>query len=94
MIEEAKRAASDGGTLARFSFTVKLLHAKSFYRISNVAFNAILRILSLQYPNSSIPKSYAEALGIIGRLGLGYDSIHVCPNNCVLFQKEHAKLNN
>ena len=94
LIEEAKRAASDGGTLSRFSFTVKLLHAKSFYRISNVAFNAILRILSLQYPNSSIPKSYEEALGIIGRLGLGYDSIHVCPNNCVLFRKEHAKLNN
>ena len=47
LIEEAKRAASDGGTLSRFSFTVKLLHVKSFYRISNVAFNAILRILTI-----------------------------------------------
>jgi hypothetical protein len=24
-------------------------------------------------------------------LGLGYDSIHVCPNKCVLFRKEYAK---
>jgi len=24
-------------------------------------------------------------------LGLGYDTIHVCPNNCVLFQKGLAK---
>ncbi|XP_071679830.1 uncharacterized protein [Lolium perenne] len=85
LIEEAKRAASDGGTMSRFSLTVKLLQAKSYYRISNVAFNAILLILALQYPNSSIPKSYEEALSIVGRLGLGYESIHVCPNNCVLF---------
>ncbi|KAK1650907.1 hypothetical protein QYE76_068712 [Lolium multiflorum] len=94
LIEEAKRAASDGGTMSRFSLTVKLLQAKSYYRISNVAFNAILLILALQYPNSSIPKSYEEALSIVGRLGLGYESIHVCPNNCVLFRKDYAKENN
>ena len=43
LIEEAKRAASDGGTFSRFTFTVKMLHVKSYYRISNAAFNAILR---------------------------------------------------
>jgi hypothetical protein len=80
--------------MSRFSLTVKLLQAKSYYRISNVAFNAILLILALQYPNSSIPKSYEEALSIVGRLGLGYESIHVCPNNCVLFRKDYAKENN
>ena len=94
LIEEAKRAASDGGTFFRFTFTVKMLHVKSYYRISNAAFNAILRILTLQYPKSSIPRNYDEALGIIGRLGLGYDTIHVCPNNCVLFRKQLAKLDN
>ncbi|XP_047042616.1 uncharacterized protein LOC124646556 [Lolium rigidum] len=57
LIEEAKRAASDGGTFSRFTFTVKLLHVKSYYRISNAAFNAILRILTLQYPKSSIPRN-------------------------------------
>nr|XP_051215266.1 uncharacterized protein LOC127332988 [Lolium perenne] len=80
--------------MSRFSLTVKLLQAKSYYRISNVAFNAILLILALQYPASSIPKSYEEALSIVGRLGLGYESIHVCPNNCVLFRKDYAKENN
>ena len=90
MLEEAKRPASDGGKLSRFSFTVKLLHAKSFYRMTNVQFNAILRIMTLQYPDSEIPKSYDEALSIISRLGLGYVSIHVCPNNCVLFRKQFA----
>ena len=94
VIEEAKRAAVEGGKFSRFTFTVKLLHVKSFYRISNAAFNAILRILNLQFPNSAVPRSYDDALGIISKLGLGYVSIHVCPNNCVLFRKNNAKLDN
>ena len=94
MLEEAKCAAHEGGKFSRFTFTVKLLHIKSFYQISNAAFNAILRLLSLQFPNSCVPKSYDEALSIIRRLGLGYVSIHVCPNNCVLFRKDLAKHDN
>ena len=78
VLEEAKRVAREGGKFSRFTFTVKLLHIKSFYRISNAAFNAILRLLSLQFPNSCVPRYYDEALSIIRRLGLGYVSIHVC----------------
>ena len=33
-------------------------------------------------------------MSIIRRLGLGYVSIHVCPNNCVLFRKDLAKHDN
>nr|XP_051219843.1 uncharacterized protein LOC127337018 [Lolium perenne] len=47
VIEEAKRAAVEGGKFSRFTFIVKLHHVKSFYRISNAAFNAILHILNL-----------------------------------------------
>ena len=94
MLEEVKRVAHEGGKFSRFTFTVKLLHIKSFYRISNAAFNAILRLLSLQFPDSCVPRSHDEALSIIRRLGLGYVSIHVCPNNCVLFRKDLAKHDN
>ena len=66
---------------------MKLLHIKSFYRISNVAFNAILKSLSSAFPAYSIPTSYNEAKKLFRALGLGYVSIHVCPNNCVLFRK-------
>jgi hypothetical protein len=94
VLEEARRAAHEGGKFSRFTFTVKLLHVKSYYRISNAAFNAILHLLNLQFPNSSVPKHYDEALSIIRKLGLGYVSIHVCPNNCVLFRKQLAKHDN
>jgi hypothetical protein len=71
LIEEMKRAADAGGKLWRFSFTVKLLHIKSFYQISNAAMNAILRLWNLQYPDSDVPKTYDEALAIIADWVLG-----------------------
>jgi hypothetical protein len=41
---------------------------------------------------NTLPKSYNEAKNPLKELGLGYDSIHVCFNNCVLFRKQYAKL--
>jgi hypothetical protein len=93
MMEEAKRSLYPGCTkLTRFSFVVKMLHMKSYYRISNSAFSAFLKVLCEAFPDSnSLPKSYEEAKKMLRELGLGYISIHVCPNNCVLFRKRYEK---
>ena len=91
LLEEMKQELHPGGPCTRFSFVVKLLHIKSFYRMSNGCFTAILKLLSSSFPNCSIPASYEEAKRIIRALGLGYNSIHVCPNNCVLFWKNLEK---
>ncbi len=91
LLEEMKQELYPGGPCTRFSFVVKLLHIKSFYRISNVAFTVLLKLLSSSFPNCSIPASYEEAKRLIRALGLGYNSIHVCPNNCVLFRKSLEK---
>ncbi|GJN13237.1 hypothetical protein PR202_ga31585 [Eleusine coracana subsp. coracana] len=94
VLEEMKKELYPGcASISKFSFVVKLLHLKSFYRISNVAFTAILKLLSSAFPHCSLPTSYQEAKKFICSLGLGYDSIHMCPNNCVLFRKEYGKHN-
>jgi hypothetical protein len=49
-------------------------------------------LLSLAFPKYPIHASYDEAKKVIRALGLGYDSIHVCSTNCVLFKKELAKM--
>ena len=72
---------------------VRLLHIKSFYRISNMAFDALLNLLSAALPKCDLPKSYDDAKKYLRELGLGYNSIHVCKNNCVLFRKDKEKLN-
>ena len=74
---------------------VNLLHMKSLYRIRNSAFTAILKLLAEVFPEyNTLPKSYNEAKSILKELGLGYESIHVCHNNCMLFRKEFAKFDN
>jgi len=92
-MKEAKRQLYPGCTkFSRFSFVVKLLHMKSLYWISNSAFTAILKLLAEAFPDCNrIPKSYNEAKNLLKELGLGYESIHVCYNNCVLFRKGYAK---
>jgi hypothetical protein len=94
LMKEAKRELYSGCTkFSKFSFVVKLLHMKSFYRISNTAFSSILKLLAEAFPAlNTVPKLYDDAKKLLRRLGLGYDSIHVCLNNCVLFRKQYAKL--
>jgi hypothetical protein len=96
VMKEAKRELYPGCTkFSKLSFVVKLLHMKSLYRICNSAFSAILKLLTDAFPEfNTLPKSYYEAKTLLRELGLGYESIHVCCNNCVLFRKKFAKLDN
>ena len=91
LLEEMKQELHPSDPCTRFSFVVKLLHIKSFYRISNVAFTTFLKVLSSTFPNCSIPATYEEPKRLIPALGLGYNSICVCPNNYVLFRKNLEK---
>jgi hypothetical protein len=93
-MKEAKRQLYPGcSKFPRFSFLVKLLHMKSLYRISYFAFSAIVKLLAEAFPEcNTLPKSYNAAKNLLKELGLGYNSIHVCFNNCVLFRKQYAKL--
>jgi hypothetical protein len=79
-MKDAKRQLYPGcSKFPRFSFLVKLLHMKSLYRISYSAFSAIVKLLAEAFPEcNTLPKSY--------------NSIHVCFNNCVMFRKQYAKL--
>jgi hypothetical protein len=97
-MKEAKRQLyPDCFKFSRFSFVVKLLHMKSLYRISyrisNSVFSAIVKLLAEAFPEcNTLPKSYNEAKILLKELGRGYDSVHTCFNNCVLFWKQYAKL--
>ena len=84
-IDALKQSVSFRSTFSRFSFLVRLLYIKSHYRVSNNYFDALLALLSDAFPSSNVPKSCEEAHKYIRELGQGYESIHVCKNNCVLF---------
>ncbi|KAK9286236.1 hypothetical protein L1049_014622 [Liquidambar formosana] len=71
------------------SFLVKFLHIKTINNWSNKSFEMMLDLLKEALPpGERLPKSYYEAKKIIWDLGLGYEVIHVCMHDCVLFWKE------
>ncbi|XP_066334495.1 uncharacterized protein [Miscanthus floridulus] len=93
VLEDAKKSLSLGSSHSKFSFLVRMLYIKSRYRIGNTTFSTMLKLLSSGYPQSELPKSYDEAKKYLGELGLGFENIHVCKNNCVLFRKRYYKEN-
>jgi hypothetical protein len=97
VLEDAKKALSPGSRHSKFSFMVRMLYIKSHYRISNAGFSTMMNLISSGYPKSELPNSYDEAKKYLRDLGLGYENIHVCKNNCVFFRdsktSKYAKLN-
>jgi hypothetical protein len=56
--------------------------------MSNVIFNATMNLLQKGFPEACLPDSFYAAMNYICSMGLGYEKIHICKNNCILFSKE------
>jgi hypothetical protein len=87
VLNDAKQQLCPGSEHSKFSFLVRLLYIKSRYHVGNAAFSALMKLLSQGFPQCELPTSYDEAKKYLGEMGLSYESIHVCKNNCVLFRK-------
>ena len=92
VLDELKQSISSRSFFSRFSFLIKLLYIKSHYQVSNSYFDALLVLQSDAFPSSNVTKSCEEAHKYIQELGQGYESIHMCKNNCVLFWGDHEEL--
>ena len=69
---------------------VKLLHMKSLYRISSSAFSTAMKLLTKALLEcNTLSKSYDEGKSLVKEIGLGYQSLHACSNNCLLLRKEY-----
>ena len=40
-------------------------------------------------PKLNIPQSYKKTKSMVKNLGLDYDKIDACPNDCMLFRNDH-----
>ncbi|XP_062080165.1 uncharacterized protein LOC133784914 [Humulus lupulus] len=73
------------------NFVAKLMHFKVLGKIPNKFFDGILELLEDAFPSpNKIPKSHYAAKRLMRKLGLGYESIHVCKHDCALFWKENV----
>lgn len=78
---------------SKLSLIVVLMHLKILSRWSNKSFSMLLEVLKKALPDGeTLPCLYYEAKKIIQDLGLDYEKIHACVNDCMLFRNEYEKL--
>jgi hypothetical protein len=73
------------------TFITRLMAIKSKYFFSNNYYNDLVKLTSdiLLKPHK-VPKDIYQSKKMMSTLNLKYEKIDVCPDNCMLFWKEHA----
>ncbi|XP_026434778.1 uncharacterized protein LOC113332457 [Papaver somniferum] len=93
LLEESEKPLyPDCKNYSRLSFTVHLLCIKTRGGLANKWFDELLSLLIKAFPIALIPKNCYEALKSIRDLGLTYQKIDACPNDCILFRKDYSLL--
>ncbi|XP_071739517.1 uncharacterized protein [Rutidosis leptorrhynchoides] len=95
LIDATQTELYPGSRLSSLEFLAKLTHLKVLNRWTNTAFDQLLELLIQSHPpDNTIPKSYYETKKWMKKIGLGYEAIHACKNDCCLFYKEYKDLDN
>jgi hypothetical protein len=73
------------------AFVTRLMAITSKYFFSNNCYNELVKLISDILPKPhKVPKDMYQSKKLMSDLGLKYEKIDVCPDNCMLFWKEHA----
>jgi len=82
-------------SVTRLSAVLGLMNLKARFRRSDKSFTELLMLLKNMFPEDNIlPKSHYEAKKILCPVGIEYQKIHACPNDCILYRNEFAEMHN
>lgn len=92
VLEDAKKELYPGcKKFSVLSFIIRLFHCKCIGKCNDQGFTMMLDTLNEAFPHASIPKSVYQMKKTIRDLGLCYEKIDACPNDCMLYWKEKRK---
>jgi hypothetical protein len=91
LLEDAETPLYDGcQKISKLSFLLKLLNIKTMNQVTGKCMNMLLEFIKEILPEgANVPGTWYEVKKLIKDLGLGYQKIHACQNDCLLFWKEH-----
>ncbi|KAI5402887.1 hypothetical protein KIW84_050473 [Lathyrus oleraceus] len=95
LVSDAEKPLYDGCTkFTRLSAVLKLYNLKAGNGWSDKSFTELLALLKDMLPEDNVlPNQTYETKKMLCSIGMSYDKIHACPNDCVLFRNEYASLN-
>ncbi|KAL4581331.1 hypothetical protein LXL04_017545 [Taraxacum kok-saghyz] len=92
LVEEGKQELFPGcKNFTKLSFIIRIFLYKTLHGLSNVAFTELLQLFLEVIPEAKLPASFSQAKSIMKDLGLDYKKIPACPNDCMLYWKEHEQ---
>nr|GFA29891.1 hypothetical protein [Tanacetum cinerariifolium] len=80
--------------VTRLDFMAKVTYFKANGKLTDSIFNEMLEFFQNVFPTAKgykLPPSYYEIKKTFNMIGLGYESIHACVNDCFLFQGDANK---
>ncbi|HET7732935.1 MAG TPA: hypothetical protein VFK73_03775 [Paludibacter sp.] len=94
LLQDAEKPLYEGcPDFTKLSAIVELVKLKGKHGCSDTFFTELLVLVKkmLPKPNELVESTY-EAKKILKLMGSGYQKIHVCINNCLIYYKEDEKL--
>ncbi|KAK5785525.1 hypothetical protein PVK06_040118 [Gossypium arboreum] len=85
LLNEMNEELYEGSKYSKLSFCIRLFHLKCLGGWTGNSFTMLLEFLREMFPFAKIPQSCPDMKRLIKDLGLGYDKIHSCPNDCMLY---------
>ena len=62
-------------------------------RWSDKSFTSLLQVVQDMLPKeNTLPKSYYQVKKILCLMGMKYQKIHACPNDCILYRHEFEEM--
>ncbi|XP_073129709.1 uncharacterized protein [Henckelia pumila] len=95
LLEDAEKPLYPGcSKFTRLSAVVKLFNLKAKYSWSDKSCTDLLNLLGEMLPDDNkLPLSFYDAKKSLCALGITYEKIHACPNDCILYRKEYEDMN-
>jgi hypothetical protein len=96
-----ERLKNDAGTplydgcskFTRLSAVLKLYNLKAANGWTDTSFTNLLALLKDMLPEGNVlPGRAYEAKQMLCSIGMSYERIHACPNDCILFRNEYEFL--
>ncbi|KAI5323815.1 hypothetical protein L3X38_032888 [Prunus dulcis] len=84
-----------GSNVTKLTALVRLYNLKAKYGLSDSGFTDLLICFGEILPEGHhLPSSMYEANKTLHALGMDYEKIHACPNDCVLYRKDYDESTN
>ncbi|XP_062165003.1 uncharacterized protein LOC133871592 [Alnus glutinosa] len=94
LLKKAEKPLHGGTKHSKLSATVHLYNLKCMGRLSNNIFSEFLQVINQLLPacDDALPANTYEAKKYLSDIGLGYEKIPACRNDCMLFWKANQEL--